>query len=99
MKQQLKVRDSIGEITVTFKEMQKYHGKDFLGGVALSFKVLELAFRELLDDNPEHGYHIIKNISEVIGERLIGKCIQFLRVILDSDDFPIEKLYTPKCKK
>jgi CRP-like cAMP-binding protein len=56
-------------------------------------------FRELLDDNPDYGYHIIKNISEVIGERLIGKCIQFLSVILDSKDFPIEKLYTPKCKK
>lgn len=56
-------------------------------------------FRELLDDNPEDGYHIIKNVSEVIGERLIGKCIQFLSVILDSEDFPIEKLYTPKCKK
>ena len=56
MKQQLKVRDSIGEITVTFEEMRKYHGKDFLGGVALAFKVLELAFRELLEDKvPQRG--------------------------------------------
>jgi len=55
-------------------------------------------FRELLDDNPEHGYLIIKKVSEVIGDRLIGKCIQFLSVILDIKDFPIEKLYSQKCK-
>ncbi|MGD8457234.1 MAG: cyclic nucleotide-binding domain-containing protein [Anaerolineales bacterium] len=74
-----------------------------LGGKARKkCKLIEIdagSFRELLDDNPEYGYHIIKNISEVIGERLIGKCIQFLSVILDSKDFPIEKLYMPKCKK
>jgi CRP-like cAMP-binding protein len=56
-------------------------------------------FRELLDDNPEFGYLVIKKVSEVIGERLIGKCIQFLSVILDIKDFPIEKLYSQKCKE
>jgi CRP-like cAMP-binding protein len=40
-------------------------------------------FRELLDDNPEDGYHIIKKVAEVIGERLVGKCIQFLSMVLD----------------
>lgn len=56
MKNELKVRDAIGEIRLTFEEMCKYHGKDFLGGVALSFKVLQLAFRELMGDKlPERN--------------------------------------------
>jgi hypothetical protein len=56
MNQQLKVKDVIGEITITYEEMCKYHGKDFLGGVALSFKVLELAFRKLLGgETPERN--------------------------------------------
>jgi len=49
MNPQLTVRDSVGEITITYEEICKYHGKDFLGGVALAFKVLELAFRMLMD--------------------------------------------------
>jgi len=35
-------------------------------------------FRELLDDNPRFGYYIMKNIAEVISERLKYKCIQLL---------------------
>jgi len=34
--------------------------------------------RELLDDNPYFGYFFMKNIAEVIGERLHYKCIQLL---------------------
>jgi hypothetical protein len=53
---ELKVRDGIGEIKLTFEEMCKYHGKDFLGGVALSFKVLQLAFSKLMgNDVPERN--------------------------------------------
>jgi hypothetical protein len=52
MNQRLIIRDAIGEITITYEEMCKYHGKDFLGGVALAFKVLELAFRKLMDGTP-----------------------------------------------
>lgn len=48
----LKVRDSAGEIAVTYEEMCKYHGKDFLGGVALAFKVLQMAFNRLSGDEP-----------------------------------------------
>jgi hypothetical protein len=52
----LKVRDTIGEITISFEEMCKYHGKDFLGGVALSFKVLQMAFSKLMGDKaPERS--------------------------------------------
>jgi len=54
MNQSLRIKDGIGEITITYEEMCKYHGKDFLGGFALSFKVLELAFRKLLQgETPE----------------------------------------------
>ncbi|RKY10633.1 MAG: hypothetical protein DRP52_07005, partial [Planctomycetota bacterium] len=49
MNKTLKVMDDMGVVTVTYEEMKKYHDQDFLGGVALAFKVLELAFRELLD--------------------------------------------------
>ena len=45
----LKVIDEIGEITLDYEEMKKYHGKDYWGGLALSFKVLELAFKKLGD--------------------------------------------------
>ena len=73
-----------------------------LGGKARKpSKLIEIEakpFRELLDDNPEHGYYIKKNVSEVIGERLVGKCFQFLSVILDSKDFPVENLFTPEKK-
>ena len=34
--------------------------------------------RELLDDNPRYGYLIMKNITEIISERLNYKCIQLL---------------------
>jgi len=56
MNAQLRVRDTIGELTITYEEMCKYHGKDFLGGVALAFKVLELAFRKLMHgQSPERS--------------------------------------------
>lgn len=56
MNHQLKLRDMIGEITISYEEMCKYHGGDFLGGVALAFKVLELAFRELINgESPERS--------------------------------------------
>ncbi len=37
-----------------------------------------IPLRELLEDNPQFGYFLIKNIAEVISERLRYKCIQLL---------------------
>lgn len=34
--------------------------------------------RELLDDNPQYGYLMMKKLTEIIGERLHYKCIQLL---------------------
>jgi CRP-like cAMP-binding protein len=47
--------------------------------------------RELLDDNPAFGYYFLKNLSEVIGDRLTSKCVQLLSLVLDSDGAPIMK--------
>lgn len=47
--------------------------------------------RELLDDNPELGYLLMKNISEVIGERLEFKCIQLLSLVVDSQGNQFKK--------
>jgi CRP-like cAMP-binding protein len=43
-------------------------------------------FRELLDDNPDYGYRLVKNVAEAIGERLVGKCIQFLSLVIDPQE-------------
>ena len=50
-------------------------------------------FRELLGDNPEFGYLIMKHVAEVISDRLSNKCIQLLSLVLDTKKFPVEKLY------
>lgn len=45
--------------------------------------------RELLDDNPGFGYYLLKNLAEVIGDRLTNKCVQLLSLVLDSKDTPV----------
>ena len=45
--------------------------------------------RELLDDNPGFGYYLLKNLAEVIGDRLTNKCVQLLSLVLDSEGEPI----------
>lgn len=40
-------------------------------------------FRDLLEDNPEFGYKIMKNISKIIRERMNNTCIQLLSITLD----------------
>ena len=63
MKKPLQVKDEIGIIEITYDDMLRYHGKDFAGGVALAYKFLELAFKELLGNEiPER-----KRIRLVLG--------------------------------
>jgi len=45
--------------------------------------------RELLDDNPGFGYYLIKNLAEVIGDRLTSKCVQLFSIVLNSNGEPI----------
>jgi CRP-like cAMP-binding protein len=37
---------------------------------------------ELLDDNPQYGYLLIRKITEVIAERLESKCTQLLSLVV-----------------
>ena len=39
--------------------------------------------RELFDNNPSFGYFFVKNLAEVIGERLISKCVQLMSLVSD----------------
>ena len=36
--------------------------------------------RDLFEANPSFGYYFMKNIAEVIGERLISKCVQLMSI-------------------
>ena len=54
MEDSIKIRDDVGEITIIYAEMLKYHGRDFFGGVALAFKVLKLAFEKLIEEKIPH---------------------------------------------
>lgn len=36
---------------------------------------------KLFDDNPSFGYYFLQRLTEVIGSRLIGKCVQLMSLI------------------
>ena len=40
------------------------------------------ALRQLLDDNPVYGYYLMKELTEVIGQRLISKCTQLMSLLI-----------------
>jgi len=44
------------------------------------------SLRELMDDNPMYGYYMLKKLSEVMGERLVNKCIQLVSIVIDLQD-------------
>lgn len=37
--------------------------------------------RLLFDENPNYGYYFMQKLAEVIGERLISKCVQIMSLI------------------
>jgi CRP-like cAMP-binding protein len=37
--------------------------------------------QQLFDDNPGFGYYFLQRLTEVIGSRLIGKCVQLMSLI------------------
>ena len=37
--------------------------------------------RRLFDENPSFGYYFLQKLTEVIGSRLIGKCVQLMSLI------------------
>lgn len=42
--------------------------------------------RQLLNDNPMYGYFMLMKLSEVMGERLLNKCVQLVSIVLDLQD-------------
>jgi hypothetical protein len=47
MEQMLLIKDHNDVLNISFQDMVKYHGREFIGGVAMAFKLMELAFRHL----------------------------------------------------
>lgn len=56
-----------------------------LGGYAeTTCKLIALdgeRLRQLFEDNPIYGYHFLKKLSEVIGNRLISKCSEVMSML------------------
>ena len=40
------------------------------------------ALRQLLDNHPDFGYHFMKKLSIVVGQRLVSKCIQLMSLVV-----------------
>jgi CRP-like cAMP-binding protein len=38
--------------------------------------------RKLFDENPVFGYYFMQKIAEVVGERLISKCVQLMSLVV-----------------
>ncbi len=43
----LQIKDGEDVLFITYESMLQYHGREFIGGVALAYKLLELAFDQL----------------------------------------------------
>jgi hypothetical protein len=54
MKETISICDEAGEITISYEDMLKYHGRDFHSGLVLSFKAMKLAFEKLLGPEVPH---------------------------------------------
>lgn len=50
----IKIRDDAGEIEISYEDILTYHGRDFYGGVALTFKALQLALTRLCGTKIPH---------------------------------------------
>ena len=50
MQEALRIKDGNDVLVITYEDMLKYHGREFIGGVALAYKLLELVLRELVPD-------------------------------------------------
>jgi len=48
-----------------------------------------MPLRQLLDDNPEYGYHFLRQIAEVVSERFMLVNIQIMSLMADKDYKPV----------
>lgn len=49
--QYLRVKDRGTILEIGFEDLVKYHGRFYIGGVALAYKLMEIGFRELVPDD------------------------------------------------
>lgn len=64
------IKDKNDVLNITYQDMIKYHGRHFIAGVAMSYKLLELALREL-SPNEIPSREKIYVISSVNGPGII----------------------------
>lgn len=84
----IRIRDDAGELVITYEDMIKYHGRDFYGGVALAFKVLQLAFEKLFGRQVPHRNKIrivvgFNPPGVIDGLEFVTRALTRQRLILD----------------
>jgi len=64
-----------------------------LGALAVKdtqlLEIEAVPLRQLLDDNPEYGYHFLRQIAEVVSERFMQVNIQILSLMADKENNPV----------
>lgn len=96
MQQVLRVKDRGIVLEIGFDDLLKYHGRFYIGGVALAFKLLELGFRELVPNEvPEreligfttglglHGPGVIDAVEMVTRAKTRGQLVFDTSVVQD----------------
>lgn len=66
----IRIKDGNDLIAISYQDLLKYHGREFIGGVALAYKLLELVLRELIPDGVLNREQITV-ISGVYGPGII----------------------------
>lgn len=90
MEETITICDDSGEITISYAEMLKYHGRDFYGGVALAYKVLKLALEKLLGNNIAHRNKIRIVVGfdppgVIDGFEFVTRALTRRRLVVDPD--------------
>ena len=56
MTEKVIVKDFDDIVEITYDDILKYHGRQMIGGAALAFKIMLMAFPKLSDEIPQRGY-------------------------------------------
>ncbi|MBP2637076.1 MAG: hypothetical protein H6Q72_2983 [Firmicutes bacterium] len=96
MQQVLRVKDRGIVLEIGFEDLVKYHGRFYIGGVALAFKLLELGFKELVPNAiPErefigftsglglHGPGVIDAVEMVTRAKTRGQLVVETDIVKD----------------
>ncbi len=98
MNDRISVRDGEELLEFSYEDMVKYHGRFHIGGVALAFKVLQMAFSILTPQHPPerdkigflsglgpNGRGIIDGVEMVTRARSRGKMVLDLEAVRDKE--------------